>query len=349
MKIHEKYMMRCIQLAKNGLGTTYPNPLVGSVIVYNKTIIGEGWHYKAGQPHAEVNAISGVRQTNYLNQATIYVSLEPCSHFGKTPPCADLIVNSGIKKVVIGSLDPNPQVAGRGIKKLIEAGCQVIVGVLEDKCNLLNKRFFTFHQKKRPYIILKWAQTADGFIAPKATTRKETKPVWITNEFSRQLVHNMRSEEQAILVGTNTVLQDNPSLTVRDWAGENPTRIVLDRQLKISRDASVFDANSKTIVFSEKDSENLENVVFEKIDFSKEIPQQICAVLFQKNIQSVIIEGGAKTLQTFIDANLWDEAFVFKGNNAFIEGVKAPVFTGEIISEHKITNNMLYIFKNPHS
>lgn len=342
-------MMRCIQLAKNGLGTSYPNPLVGSVIVYNNEIIGEGWHYKAGQPHAEVNAISSVSKTKILKEATIYVSLEPCSHFGKTPPCANLIIETGIKKVVVGSLDPNPKVAGRGIKRLMEAGCQVIVGVLENECNQLNKRFFTFHQKKRPYIFLKWAQTADGFIAPKSETRNETKPVWITNEFSRQLVHKMRAEEQAILVGTNTVLQDNPSLTVRDWAGENPTRIVIDKELKISQDFSVFDTSYKTIVFNEKESKNSEKIDFEKIDFSKEIPQQICEALFRRNIQSVIIEGGAKTLQTFIDAHLWDEAFVFTGNNTFIEGVKAPVFKGEFISEEKVKADTLRTFKNPAS
>ncbi len=340
-------MLRCIQLAKNGLGTTYPNPLVGSVIVHNHIIIGEGWHYKAGQPHAEVNAINSVENEQLLKEATIYVSLEPCSHYGKTPPCADLIIERGIKKVVVGSLDPNPKVAGRGIKKLMEAGCQVIVGVLENECDGLNKRFFTFHHKKRPYIFLKWAQTVDGFISPKNESRKETKPVWITNEFSRQLVHKMRSDEQTILVGTNTVLQDNPSLTVRDWAGENPTRIVIDRNLKIPQEYSVFDASSKTIVFNEKQTTNSEKLDLEKIDFSKEIPQQICETLFRRNIQSIIVEGGAKTLQSFIDANLWDEAFVFNGSISFGEGIKAPIFKGILISEKKIKNDSLRIFKNP--
>jgi diaminohydroxyphosphoribosylaminopyrimidine deaminase/5-amino-6-(5-phosphoribosylamino)uracil reductase len=340
-------MLRCIQLAKNGLGTTYPNPLVGSVIVYNDKIIGEGWHYKAGLPHAEVNAIKSVENQELLKKATIYVSLEPCSHFGKTPPCADLIIASGIKKVIIGSLDPNPKVAGRGIKKLMEAGCEVIVGVLDKECDQLNKRFFTFHKKKRPYILLKWAETLDGFISPKTETRKELKPVWITNEFSRQLVHKMRAEEQAILVGTKTVIQDNPSLTVRDWAGENPVRIVIDKALKIPKDLSVFDESSKTIVFNEKENKTSEKLDFEKIRFSEEIPQQICEVLFRRNIQSVIIEGGAKTLQSFIDTNLWDEAFVFSGMKTFGEGVKAPIFKGEIISEEKIKDDTLRIFKNP--
>ena len=340
-------MMRCIQLAKNGLGTTYPNPLVGSVLVHNNEIMGEGWHYKAGQPHAEVNAIASVAINSTLKESTIYVSLEPCSHFGKTPPCANLIIESGIKKVVIGSLDPNPKVAGRGIKRLMEGGCQVIVGVLENECNLLNKRFFTFHLKKRPYIFLKWAQTADGFIAPKSETRNETEPVWITNEFSRQLVHKMRAEEQAILVGTHTVLEDNPSLTVRDWEGKNPTRIVIDRELKIPEDYSVLDASSPTIVFNERETKNSENLAFEKLDFSKDIPQQICASLFRRNIQSVIIEGGAQTLQGFIDAQLWDEAVVFTGNINFKKGINAPNFDGIFIAEEKIKNDVLRIFKNP--
>ncbi|CAM3427676.1 Riboflavin biosynthesis protein RibD [Aequorivita lipolytica] len=339
-------MSRCIQLGKNGLGSTYPNPLVGSVIVHNGEIIGEGWHYKAGQPHAEVNAIRSVENQELLKEATIYVSLEPCSHFGKTPPCVDLIIESGIKKVIVGSLDPNPKVAGRGIKKLMETGCELIVGVLENDCDELNKRFFTFHQKKRPYIFLKWAETADGFISPKSETRKETKPVWITNEFSRQLVHKMRGEEQSILVGTNTVLQDNPSLTVRNWTGENPVRIVVDRNLKIPKDLSVFDASSKTIVINEKETKTSENVDFEKILFSEEIPKQICEVLFQRNIQSVIIEGGAKTLQSFIDANLWDEALVFSGNKTFGEGIKAPTFQGVLKSEEKIKEDTLRTYKN---
>jgi len=339
-------MLRCIQLAKNGLGTTYPNPLVGSVIVRNDRIIGEGWHYKAGLPHAEVNAIKSVENKELLKEATIYVSLEPCSHFGKTPPCADLIIESGIKKVVVGSLDPNPKVAGRGIKKLMEAGCEVIVGALDGECDALNKRFFTFHQKKRPYIFLKWAETADGFISPKNETRNKKEPVWITNEFSRQLVHKMRSEEQAILVGTNTVLQDNPSLTVREWAGENSVRIVIERSLKLSQDFSVFDGTAKTIVFNEKETKTSGNLDFEKIDFSKEIPQQICEALFRKEIQSVLIEGGAKTLQTFIDANLWDEAFVFNGSICFGEGIKAPNFKGVLFSEEKIKDDTLRKFKN---
>ncbi len=339
-------MLRCIELAKNGLGTTYPNPLVGSVIVHNDRIIGEGFHFKAGHPHAEVNAIMSVSETDLLKKATIYVSLEPCSHFGKTPPCADLIIEKGIKKVVIGSTDPNPKVAGRGIKKLMEAGCDVILGVSEIECTELNKRFFTFHRKKRPYIFLKWAETADGFIAPKNETRKETKPVWITNEFSRQLAHKIRSEEMAILVGTNTVLQDNPSLTVRDWSGENPVRVVIDRNLKITKDFSVLDGKVKTIVFNEKNASEKESLEFIKIDFSENLPKQICNVLFEKDIQSLIIEGGAKTLQTFINLNLWDEALVFKSNISFGKGISVSIFKGKFMSETKIKNDTFRTFKN---
>ncbi len=344
VKINEKYMMRCIDLAKNGLGTTYPNPLVGSVIVYNDTIIGEGWHQKAGLPHAEVNAIQSVSNPSLLKDATIYVSLEPCSHFGKTPPCADLIIKNEIKNVVIGSLDPNPKVAGKGIKKLKDAGCNVVEGILKFECDDLNKRFFNYHIHKKPYIILKWAQTQDGFIAPEK--RKNNNPVWITNKYSRQLVHKWRAEEQAILVGTQTVLDDNPSLTTRDWQGKSPIRIVLDRSFKIPAEATVLDRSVQTIIITEKEIENLENISFEAIDFSKDISIQICDLLYRYNIQSVIIEGGAKTLQTFIDANLWDEARVFTGNLVFKEGTKAPVISGEIVSEEKIKEDMLRILKN---
>ncbi len=337
-------MMRCIELAKNGLGTTYPNPLVGSVIVHNNSIVGEGWHQKAGEPHAEVNAIANVKDTSLLKDATIYVNLEPCSHFGKTPPCSDLIIEKGIKKVVIGCSDPNPKVAGKGIQKLKDAGCEVIVNVCQKEAEALNKRFFTFQIKKRPFIILKWAQTQNGFIAPKE--KKEQKPVWITNEFSRQLAHKMRAEEQAILVGTNTVLDDNPSLTTRDWKGNSPIRITLDRTLKIPENASIFDSNVKTIVLTETEKENDELLLYERIHFSENIAKQICDVLYRHSIQSVIVEGGAKTLQTFIDVNLWDEAFVFEGNSTFTEGVKAPLFEGKLLSEKKIKNDQLLHYKN---
>ena len=333
MKIHEKYIKRCIELAKNGLGTTYPNPLVGSVIVYNDEIIGEGWHQKAGEPHAEVNAINSVKDKSLLAKATIYVSLEPCSHFGKTPPCCDLIIAKKIPNVVIGTIDPFAKVAGNGIKRLLEAGKKVTVGILEDECNELNKRFFTFHNKKRPYIILKWAESQDGFIAPLSKDKQE--PVWLTNLFSRQLVHKWRSEEQAILVGTKTVIDDNPSLTTRDWAGNNPIRIVLDQNNRISKESHIFDNQAKTILINN-----------DTINFNNNIAQEIVDFLFNEGIQSVIIEGGSKTLQTFIDANLWDEARVFKSNVTLNEGVKAPKIEFKKATRNEILEDELLIFFN---
>ncbi|MCW2120748.1 bifunctional diaminohydroxyphosphoribosylaminopyrimidine deaminase/5-amino-6-(5-phosphoribosylamino)uracil reductase RibD [Flavobacterium sp. 7A] len=346
MNTNEKYIQRCIDLAKNGLGTTYPNPMVGSVIVHNNTIIGEGWHKKAGEGHAEVNAVNSVKDKSLLSQSTIYVSLEPCSHFGKTPPCCDLIIASKIPNVIIGTVDPNNQVSGAGIKRLIEAGTHVTVGVLEAECNALNKRFFIFHRKKRPYIILKWAQTADGFIAP--LERDEQKPVWITSGPARQLVHKWRSEEQAILVGTQTAIDDNPKLNVRDWTGNNPVRIVLDRKNRIPQNYNLFDNNVKTIIICESTSnQSTENCIFESIDFKKEITNQIIEILYQHQIQSVIIEGGRHTLQSFIDNKLWDEAFVFEGSINFKKGIRAPVLTNHSLFDHKkIGQDELKKYKN---
>ncbi len=341
----EKYIKRCIELAKNGLGTTYPNPLVGSVVVHNDKIIGEGWHRKSGQPHAEVNAINAVKNKSLLKNSTIYVSLEPCSHFGKTPPCCDLIIENKIPNVVIGTIDPNIKVAGNGIKKLIEAGAKVAVGILETECKELNKRFFTFHEMKRPFVILKWAESQDGFIAP--FTKSEQKPVWITNEYSRQLVHKWRSEEQAILVGTNTVIDDNPKLDVRNWTGNNPIRIILDQNNRVPKDNSIFDDRVKTIIFSGlKTNVSTENTTFELIDFKKNCAEQILNVLFKHQIQSVIIEGGSQTLQTFIDENLWDEARIFIGNNRFETGIKAPKLALKNMEKQYIENDTLIISRN---
>lgn len=326
LHIHETYIKRCIEIAKNGLGSTRPNPTVGSVIVHNNTIIGEGFTSAYGGNHAEVNAIKSVKNKDLLKEATIYVTLEPCSHYGKTPPCSDLIIKHQIPNVVIGCIDDNEQVAGKGIAKLKQAGCHVIVGVLEDLCKTHHKRFFTFHNKKRPYIILKWAETSDGFIAP--LTKNEKKPVWITNPFSRQLVHKWRTEEQAILVGANTVLQDNPSLTVRDWTGQNPIRVVLDKTESLPKTLGIFNNEAETILLKETSAKS------------------ICEVLFKVNINSVIIEGGTKTLQMFIDENIWDEARVFIGNNTFGDGTKAPSFSGTLISEENILNDTLKIYHN---
>ena len=333
MTQHENYIKRCIQIAKNGLGNTRPNPMVGSLIVHNNIIIGEGFTSPYGGNHAEVNAINSVSNKKLLKEATIYVTLEPCSHFGKTPPCSDLIIKHQIPNVVIGCIDNNDKVAGKGVKKLKDAGCHVTVGVLENECKNHHKRFFTFHNKKRPYIILKWAETNDGFIAPE--TKNEQKPVWITNEYSRQLVHKWRAEEQAILVGKNTVFEDNPSLTTRDWVGKNPIRIVIDKNEKLSKSHSVFNTDAETVLFSQIN-----------IDFSKDVAKQICDLLCEKNINSVIIEGGAKTLQSFIDENFWDEARVFTGQLEFNKGIKAPKFHGILISEENIITDTLKIYKN---
>ncbi|HLU81028.1 MAG TPA: bifunctional diaminohydroxyphosphoribosylaminopyrimidine deaminase/5-amino-6-(5-phosphoribosylamino)uracil reductase RibD [Flavobacteriaceae bacterium] len=348
VKVREKYMQRCVELAQKGLGKTYPNPLVGSVIVHDEKIIGEGWHQKAGTPHAEVNAINSVADETLLKKSTLYVNLEPCSHYGKTPPCSDLIIAKGIKKVIIGIVDPFAAVSGRGIKKLLAAGCEVSVGMLEDECKHLNRRFLVFNQQKRPYIILKWAQTKDGFIAPKH--HNTGKPVWISGEESRQLVHKWRTEEQAILVGTNTVLKDNPKLDARLWKGSNPVRVVLDREGKIPSDFHVLDGRTKSLILCENPKENRNNLIYEPVDFKENLIAQICEILHRHHLQSLIVEGGSKTLQAFIDAGLWDEARIFTGKTLFKEGVKAPVFSGKPFLSQKIGEDSLQIFfKKKHS
>jgi len=335
------------------MGTTYPNPLVGSVIVYNNKIIGEGWHKRSGEPHAEVNAINSVKDKSKLKKATIYVSLEPCSHYGKTPPCSDLIIASGIKNIVIGSIDPFPAVSGKGIKKLMDAGCQVIVGILDKQCNLLNRRFFTFYKQQRPYIILKWAKSEDGFLAPKSSEAKHTRePIWITNKYSQQLVHKWRSEEMAILVGTNTAVMDNPKLNTRLWEGKNPVRVLIDQHLRLSKESALLDKSNKTIVICGDKAQKLntvessENLIFEIIDFDLEITAQICQILYKHEIQSIIIEGGAKTLQSFIDSGLWDEARVFTGEIEFKDGAKAPSLPKSSISKSNLTGDILRIYRN---
>nr|WP_301402766.1 bifunctional diaminohydroxyphosphoribosylaminopyrimidine deaminase/5-amino-6-(5-phosphoribosylamino)uracil reductase RibD [Polaribacter huanghezhanensis] len=353
---HEKYMQRCLQIAKNGIGFTHPNPSVGAVVVLNNEIIGEGFTSVYGGNHAEVNAVNSVKDISVLKEATMYVTLEPCSHIGKTPPCADLIVKHQFKNVVIGCVDTNSLVAGKGIERLRNVGIHVIVGVLEDKCKEHHKRFFTVQNKKRPFIILKWAETNNGFIAPKI--KNEKKPVWISNQYSQQLVHKWRSEEHAILVGTNTVIADNPKLNVRSWSGNNPIRIVLDRSLRIPISANVFDGSVQTIFLTETRNKKQEErvvissgveksqLIFEEIDFSENIAQQICEVLQKHQIQSVIIEGGTQTLQTFIDANLWDEARIFIGEKEFKNGVEAPVISGKLVEERSIKKDVLKIYRN---
>ncbi|AWH86868.1 bifunctional diaminohydroxyphosphoribosylaminopyrimidine deaminase/5-amino-6-(5-phosphoribosylamino)uracil reductase RibD [Flavobacterium album] len=354
---HEIYMQRCLDLAQNGLQAAMPNPSVGAVLVHNGRIIGEGHTSPYGGPHGEVNCINSVTEADrhLIPEATLYVSLEPCSHYGKTPPCCDLIIHNHIKDIVVGTMDPNEKVAGNGIRKLREAGKNVTVGVLEKECREFNRRFFTFHEKQRPYIILKWAESADGFLSPlnrsldnsTVGSLEDKKPVWITNVYSRQLVHKWRSEEMAILVGTQTVLDDNPQLDVRDWNGPNPVRIVLDRTGKVSDHHFVKNQKIKSIILTEKAGfPNLDNLLYEQVPFDENFPHTIAALLHRHNLLSVIVEGGRQTLQTFIDAGLWDEARVFKGITVFGDGIKAPDFNGEPVTWQKIQNDELLIFRN---
>jgi len=340
---HEIYIQRCIQLAKNGLGTTGSNPMVGSVVVYNNLIIGEGWHYKSGQPHAEVNAINSVKNKALLEKATIYVSLEPCSHFGKTPPCSDLIIHWKIPKVVVGIIDPFLEVAGKGIEKLKKAGCDVIVGVLEKECLELNKRFFTFHTKKRPYIFLKWAETVDGFMAPAYAKGAKREPVWITDAYTKQLVHKQRASEGAILVGTETVIKDNPALNTRLWNGNNPLRVILDLKHRIPQESTIFTDGLSTLIISLVKKKNTNSITYEVVRETENLAKEICAILYKHGILSLIVEGGKQTLETFIEANLWDEAITYKGDQVFFEqGVKAPKLLKKgITSKHKTQNTKI--------
>jgi diaminohydroxyphosphoribosylaminopyrimidine deaminase/5-amino-6-(5-phosphoribosylamino)uracil reductase len=314
------------------------------VIVHNGIIIGEGYHEKYGQAHAEVNAIRSVKNPDLLKESTLYVSLEPCAHFGKTPPCSDLIIEKGIPRVVIGTLDPFAEVAGKGIEKMRKAGIEVEVGLLEKKCRTLNRRFFTFHEKKRPYIILKWAQTLDGFID---TDRSETvHPTWITNALAKRLVHKQRSEESAILIGTNTAQYDNPALTVREWSGTQPIRMVIDRVGRLNPGLQIFDRKSPTWVFTSVEMEGSENLEYIRLDFGQNILPQMMDELYRRNILSVIVEGGSKLLNSFIELNLWDEAFVYTGNQFFGKGVAAPHISGKTLAYRKLDDCKLHVLKN---
>lgn len=320
--------------------------MVGCVIVHRDEIIGEGWHKKAGEAHAEVNAIASVKNKSLLKTSTLYVTLEPCSHYGKTPPCSDLIIDKQIPNIVIGTIDPFAKVAGLGIKKLLTAKRKVTVGVCEEDCEALNKRFFIYHRKHRPYIILKWAETKHGFIAPEVQNKEEI--FWITNLHSQQLVHKWRSEEQSILVGTQTALKDNPKLNVRHWKGENPTRIAIDKNLKLPGHLSLLDSSQPTLVFCDREltPENTTNPQCIGLDFDKNLPQQILENLYDLGLQSVIIEGGSKTLQSFINAGLWDEARVFTGQNDMHKGLKGPVLNKAPQTSLDIEGDKLNYFYN---
>ena len=323
--IESKFMNKCIALAKQGLGNTYPNPLVGSVVVYKGEVIGSGWHQKSGEAHAEVHSIRHVSDRSMLADSTLYVNLEPCSHYGKTPPCTDLIIQSGIRHVVIGMKDPFEKVNGRGIQKLRHAGVRVDVGIEAAACRELNKRFITTIEKKRPYIILKWAETLDRFLAPKTKTTND--PVWISNLLSRTLAHQWRAEEQSILIGKQTALDDNPALTTRLHKGPSPIRLLIDPKEEVDRKAKVFNPDQKVIVFTANKSRTEAHIEYVAIDFSANGLQQILSTLFQKGIQSMLVEGGSITLQHFIDSGLWDEARVITGREKFVEGITAPNIT----------------------
>jgi diaminohydroxyphosphoribosylaminopyrimidine deaminase / 5-amino-6-(5-phosphoribosylamino)uracil reductase len=345
---HETYMRRCLELAETGMRAAMPNPSVGAVLVYNNRIIGEGHTSAYGGPHGEVNCINSVKpqDRHLISKSTLYVTLEPCSHYGKTPPCCDLIIAQQIPNIVIGTVDPHVKVAGNGIKKLLEAGKNVTIGILENECRESNHRFFTFHEKQRPYIILKWAESADGFLAPERHPELAEGPVWITNPYSRQLVHKWRSEEAAILVGTQTVIDDNPQLDVRSWAGISPVRIILDRTNRISNQYNVKNQKIKTIILTESiDLPNLDNLIYEQVDFNN-LPQSVCAVLHRHGLLSVIIEGGYKTLESFIKNNLWDEARIFKGSIVFGNGTPVPQLSGHLTKRDTIVNDELLILRN---
>jgi diaminohydroxyphosphoribosylaminopyrimidine deaminase/5-amino-6-(5-phosphoribosylamino)uracil reductase len=333
------FMQRALDLALNGRGYVSPNPLVGCVIEIDGEIIGEGYHRKYGEAHAEVNAVNSVVNKSLLSKSTVYVNLEPCSHIGKTPPCADLLIQHNVRKVVIANVDSNPLVGGEGIQKLKHAGIEVQTGVLEKEGRELNKRFFTFIEKKRPYIILKWAETSDGFIA-----RKNFDSKWISGELSRQVVHRWRGQESAILVGKNTALHDDPQLNVRSWTGSDPVRIVIDQNLSLPRNLKIFDGSQRTIIYNVQNEDALPNTALVKLDKNNFLTN-LLADLYEKGLQSLIVEGGASTLRQFIQESHWDEARVFTSSAKFGDGIAAPKFSGELISQEQIDNDVLKIYQ----
>lgn len=338
MTTDEKYIRRCIELARNGMCNAAPNPMVGAVIVRDGKIIGEGYHARCGEGHAEVNAIRSVKNEELLKDSTIYVSLEPCSHYGKTPPCADLIISKGIPRVVVGCVDPFVEVSGRGINKLRNAGIDVKVGVLEDECKNLIKRFVTLNIKKRPYITLKWAESADGFID---IIRQNGNPEILSTPITSMYVHKQRAEHKSILVGRKTALLDNPSLTTRNWYGKNPLRMVIDKDLSLPENLKLFDRSTPTIVFTSKEKASDENLEYIKLDFRTDILPQIFNILYERKIQSLMVEGGSTLLQSFIDSGSWDEIFVEHSKKTLYDGVKSPVIPKGIASFTEIRDGVL--------
>jgi len=338
-------MYRCLELAKQGAGYVAPNPMVGAVLVYNEKIIGEGFHQQYGGPHAEVNCINSVKKESKdkISSSVLYVSLEPCSHFGKTPPCTDLIIANQIPEVVIGCRDPFKEVDGKGIEKLKAAGVKVIYRVLEKECQQLNKRFFTFHIKHRPYIILKWAETADGKIASDGANR-----LLISNEQTNRLIHKWRSEEASILVGTHTALLDNPELTTRNWNGPSPIRLVIDMDLKLPSTLKIFNGKQRTVIFNTVLHEEKDNLIYYQVTEDVNLVHQIVNALYQMKIQSVLVEGGARLLQSFIDEEMWDETRIIKNEKLIINnGLSAPELkTGLLDEESMILNDSIKIYQN---
>jgi diaminohydroxyphosphoribosylaminopyrimidine deaminase/5-amino-6-(5-phosphoribosylamino)uracil reductase len=329
-----KFMQRCLDLAVKAEGMTYPNPMVGSVIVHEGRIIGEGYHIKAGGPHAEVRAVESVEKKELLTSSTLYVNLEPCSHLGKTPPCADMLVSYKIPRVVVGTVDTSDKVSGKGISKLQNAGCEVTTGVCVEECRRLNRRFFTFHEKKRPYITLKWAQSKDGFIDKVRRDGYKIEPNWITGMSEKILVHKWRASEQAILVGAGTIRADNPQLNVREWTGNNPVRIILSGSGSLPDDPAIIRSIGSIIVFTfypEKIA--LPGSVVIRLNHNESAARQISEALFGWGVQSLFIEGGAQVLDHFIRTGYWDEARIFHGMEPFKEGIKAPEIKGKLYAE----------------
>lgn len=342
------FMRRCFELARKGLGMTKANPLVGAIIVHGDRIIGEGYHHEYGGPHAEVNAIRSVKDPSLLAESTLYCSLEPCSHHGKTPPCSMLIQQKGLKRVVISNGDPFPSVNGKGIRHMEEAGIEVELGCLEEEGKYLNRRFFHYVNFRRPYVILKWAQTADGFIDLEREPGDQEGPRWISNEISLTLVHKWRSEESGIMVGTNTVLSDNPSLNVRRWSGENPTRISIDRNGRLPDSANIFDGSQETIIFTGSHRNYSGKIQLVHADPSYEMVD-VMEELFDRQIVSVLVEGGADLHRTFLESGLWDEARVFKARMEFSQGVKAPEIQEKPNETINIGDTKLDIYMNKHT
>jgi diaminohydroxyphosphoribosylaminopyrimidine deaminase / 5-amino-6-(5-phosphoribosylamino)uracil reductase len=337
-----KFMKRCLELASIAEGMTYPNPMVGSVIVCNDMIIGEGFHLKAGLPHAEVNAVNSVRNKEKLRESTLYVNLEPCSHFGKTPPCADFIINNSIPRVIIGTIDTSRKVHGAGMKKLREAGIAVETGVLETESRWLNRRFFTYHEKNRPWIILKWAKSSDGFMDIERVPGLASRPTWISGKPERVLVHKWRSFEQAVLVGAETVRADNPKLNVREWKGNDPLPVILSSSGNIDPGS----IERKKIVFTHNPALKLPEAEIVELKSDEPSCKQVAAFLYNTGIQSLFVEGGAQLLNHFIANDLWDEARIFTGKKEFGHGVKTPLLKGTLTGEEEFEGSMLQIFLN---